>query len=160
MDEASKRRAVAILVGDDKQVKAVAYGDALGMARTPGPSVETSSKVTLSLPTARPRYDYDWRRFRVYVFRAYRIPHEQWRNYTIHMSRLSLGTRQRICSTFGRSQKLTRNAKMRSKTRSSLRRAIAHAYTEIRTSRNRAQLDRYSFGAARVREHHYAGEEQ
>lgn len=42
--------------------------------------------------TVRPRYDYAWRRFRVTVFRAYGIPHEQWRSYTIdHLVPLALG---------------------------------------------------------------------
>jgi hypothetical protein len=42
--------------------------------------------------TVRPAYDYAWRRFRVSVFRAYGIPHEQWRNFTLdHAIPLSLG---------------------------------------------------------------------
>jgi hypothetical protein len=40
----------------------------------------------------RPAYDYAWRRFRVSVFRAYGIPHEKWKNFTIdHDVPLSLG---------------------------------------------------------------------
>ncbi len=42
--------------------------------------------------TVRPRYDYAWRRFRVSVFRAYGIPHDEWHDYTIdHDVALSLG---------------------------------------------------------------------
>jgi hypothetical protein len=42
--------------------------------------------------TVRPPYDYAWRRFRVSVFRAYGIPHEQWRDFTLdHDIPLSLG---------------------------------------------------------------------
>jgi len=40
--------------------------------------------------TVRPPCDYDWRRFRVSVFRAYGIPHEQWRGYTIVLKRDSM----------------------------------------------------------------------
>jgi hypothetical protein len=40
----------------------------------------------------RPAYDYAWRRFRVSVFRAYGIPHEQWSRFTLdHDVPLSLG---------------------------------------------------------------------
>jgi hypothetical protein len=40
----------------------------------------------------RPAYDYAWRRFRVSVFRAYGIPHEQWSRFTPeHAVPLSLG---------------------------------------------------------------------
>jgi hypothetical protein len=41
--------------------------------------------------TVRPPYDYAWRRFRVSVFRAYGIPHEQWSQFTIDHLPLSLG---------------------------------------------------------------------
>ena len=42
--------------------------------------------------TVRPAYNYAWRKFRVSVFRAYGIPHEQWHDYTIdHDVPLSLG---------------------------------------------------------------------
>lgn len=42
--------------------------------------------------TVRPPYDYAWRKFRVSVFRAYGIPHERWRDFTLdHDVPLSLG---------------------------------------------------------------------
>jgi hypothetical protein len=42
--------------------------------------------------TVRPAYTPTWRRFRTSVFRAYGIPHDQWRRYTIdHLIPLALG---------------------------------------------------------------------
>jgi hypothetical protein len=39
----------------------------------------------------RPPNDYGWRRFRVSVFRAYGIPHEQWRKFTLdHLVSLAI----------------------------------------------------------------------
>jgi hypothetical protein len=60
---------------------------------TPG-AIVSSDPATVCVPgysrRVRPRYDYAWRKFRVSVFRAYDIPHEQWRDYTIDVP-LSLG---------------------------------------------------------------------
>jgi hypothetical protein len=40
----------------------------------------------------RPAYTPEWKRFRASVFRAYGIPHDQWRNYTVdHLVPLSIG---------------------------------------------------------------------
>ncbi len=42
--------------------------------------------------TVRPAYTPEWKRFRASVFRAYGIPHDQWRNYTVdHLVPLSIG---------------------------------------------------------------------
>ena len=41
--------------------------------------------------TVRPAYNYAWRKFRVSVFRAYGIPHEQWHDYTIEHLPLEIG---------------------------------------------------------------------
>jgi hypothetical protein len=62
---------------------------------TPG-AIVSSDPATVCVPgysrTVRPPYDYAWRRFRVSVFRAYGIPHEQWSRFTLdHDVPLSLG---------------------------------------------------------------------
>jgi hypothetical protein len=58
------------------------------------------------------RYDYAWRRFRVFVFRAYGIPHEQWSRYAIdHSCRSRSAALPRICVTFGRNQKAKQSVK-------------------------------------------------
>ena len=62
---------------------------------TPGAARSTDPRVVCIRGysrTVRPRYDYAWRRFRVSVFRAYGIPHERWRLYTIdHLVPLAIG---------------------------------------------------------------------
>jgi hypothetical protein len=62
---------------------------------TPG-AIVSSDPATVCVPgysrTVRPAYDYAWRMFRVSVFRAYGIPHERWRDFTLdHAVPLSLG---------------------------------------------------------------------
>jgi hypothetical protein len=64
-------------------------------ASTPG-AIVSSDPATVCVRgysrTVRPPYDYAWRKFRVRVFRAYGISHEQWHDYTIdHDVPLSLG---------------------------------------------------------------------
>jgi hypothetical protein len=55
-------------------------------SKTPG-AIGSSDPVIVCVRgysrTVRPPYDYAWRKFRVSVFRAYGIPHERWRGYTI-----------------------------------------------------------------------------
>jgi hypothetical protein len=49
--EARKRGAIVLETGDDKQFQAVAYGDALGMARTVEPGIDM--KTTMRTPKDR-----------------------------------------------------------------------------------------------------------
>ena len=53
--------------------------------------------------SVRHRYDADWRRYRVAMFRAYGIPHDQWRAYTVdHVVPLELGGRPFGVDAMGR----------------------------------------------------------
>jgi hypothetical protein len=73
--------------------RAVTARASLAMAWTLRNSSTTPSAIGSSDPTivcvrgysrsVRPPYSYTWRKFRVSVFRAYGIPHEQWRGYTL-----------------------------------------------------------------------------
>jgi hypothetical protein len=110
--------------------------------------------------TVRPPYDYDWRRFRVSVFRAYGIPHEQWRGYTIdHDVPLSLGGAPEDLRNVWPEPKA--EAKRKDEVEDALLSAACYRHTLTLASAQAAIARNWTttpVGLPAVREHHYSEE--
>jgi hypothetical protein len=94
--------------------------------------------------TVRPPYDFAWRKFRVSVFRAYGIPHEQWRGYTIeHLVPLALGGAPEDLRNVWPEPK--DEAKRKDEVEDALVAAVCYRHTlslQAAQAANRARLDR------------------
>jgi hypothetical protein len=66
---------------------------AIGSDGDPAPTI-TAVCVRGYARSVRHRYDSEWRRYRVAIFREYRIPHSEWSHYTVdHLVPIELGGR-------------------------------------------------------------------
>jgi hypothetical protein len=96
--------------------------------------------------TVRPPYDCAWRKFRVSVFRAYGIPHEQWRNFTVeHLVPLALEDLRNVWP------EPKDEAKRKDEVEDALVAAVCYRHTlslQAAQAANRARLDRNLYRSA------------
>lgn len=108
--------------------------------------------------TVRPPYDYAWRKFRVSVFRAYGIPHEQWRNYTVdHLVNLSLGGAPEDLRNVWPEPEA--EAKRKDEVEDALLEAVCYRHTLTLAAAQAAIARNWTatpVGLPAIREHHYA----
>jgi hypothetical protein len=131
---------------------------------TPG-AIVSSDPATVCVPgysrTVRPPYDYAWRKFRVSVFRAYGIPHEQWHDYTIDLVPLALGGAPEDLRNVWPEPK--DEAKRKDEVEDALVAAVCYRHT-LSLQAARAAIARdwtaTSAGLPAVREHHYQEDER
>jgi hypothetical protein len=110
----------------------------------------------------RPRYDYAWRRFRVSVFRAYGIPHDEWHDYTIdHDVALSLGGAPMDLRNVWPEPKA--EAKRKDEVEDALLEAVCYRHTMTLATAQAAIARNWTstpVGLPAVREHHYAEDQR
>ena len=131
---------------------------------TPG-AVASSDRATVCVRgysrTVRPPYDYAWRKFRVSVFRAYSISHEQWSRFTLDHVPLSLGGAPGDLRNVWPEPKA--EAKRKDEVEDALHEAVCVRHTltlaaaQAAIARNWTQTP---VGLPAIREHHYAENER
>jgi hypothetical protein len=112
--------------------------------------------------TVRPAYDYGWRRFRVSVFRAYGIPHDEWPNFTLdHLVNISLGGAPEDLRNVWPEPKA--EAKEKDEVEDALQEAACIQHTITLQAAQAAIARNWTatpVGLPAVREHHYAEDER
>jgi hypothetical protein len=112
--------------------------------------------------TVRPTYDYAWRRFRVSVFRAYGISHEQWKDFVLdHDVPLSLGGAPEDLRNVWPEPKV--EAKRKDEVEDALLAAVCYRHTLTLAAAQAAIVRNWTatpVGLPAIREHHYAENER
>jgi hypothetical protein len=112
--------------------------------------------------TVRPPYDYAWRKFRVEVFVAYGIPHDQWSRFTIdHDVPLSLGGAPEDLRNVWPEPKA--EAKRKDEVEDALLDATCYRHTMTLAAAQAAiarDWTRTPVGIPAAREHHYAEDQR
>jgi hypothetical protein len=142
-------------------VTAIAGAWTLPNASTTPGAIGASDPAVVCVPgysrTVRPPYDYGWRRFRVSVFHACGIPHEQWRDYTIEHIPLELGGAPEDLRNVWPEPKT--DAKRKDEVEDALLSATCYRHTLTLASAQAAIARNWTatpVGLPAIREHHYA----